>query len=72
MHEPLRYSTPTALVLDAHLRGRGEAGLIEVVSRLRDEGLSWREVAARIEQQTGHEVSHESLRQWSQRWQVAA
>jgi len=34
------------------------------VARMVEDGMSWREVAARVQARTGRGISHESLRRW--------
>lgn len=60
--------TPTALLMDRMVREAGGAGLVDVVLRLQDEGLTWREIALRLCDETGIRVSHETVRSWGIEW----
>lgn len=60
-----------AIVLDALLRDAVNEGLVEVVTRLRAEGLNPREIAWKIEAYTdGERLSHETIRRWLREWEM--
>jgi hypothetical protein len=52
----------TYLLLDERLKKRG--GLPKCVAALRSLGYSWRDVSDLLERETGHRVTHETLRTW--------
>lgn len=47
-------------VIDGLLDGR----LDELIAQRRTEGISFNDIAAEIEEKTGHRVTAESVRQW--------
>lgn len=69
---PAPRMTPTALMLDTLLQREVGDGLVETVTKLRDAGLSWRQVAVKVEDYTGHRVTYETVRDWSEEWRAYA
>lgn len=55
--------TPTRRLADLLLADRGTT-LPEFVSTRRVQGTSWRQVSLDLRDQTGLDVTHESLRRW--------
>lgn len=41
------------------------------LQRARDDGQSWRKIAADVSRRTGMKVSHESMREWHKRTSTA-
>lgn len=55
-------ATPTFKALD-HLMG-GDGALTQWVTARRSDGVSWRRIAVELEDETGIDVTHETVRSW--------
>ena len=64
------YLTRRAHVMDRIVRDELGDGLVDVVLRLRDSGLSTREVAVQLHEVTGFRVTHETVRGWELEWRA--
>ncbi len=66
------HKTPTAALMELHLRNVADESLVDVVLGWVEAGVSFREIALRLRDQTGIRVSHETVRSWAVEWRHEA
>lgn len=62
--------TPKAALISLHLEREVGEGIVDTITHLRRQGISWRMIAKKVSEWSGIRITHGAIEGWAKDWGI--